>query len=128
MFAIACASLVANVSVEAQEADVAGTWTLELTLPSGNIFSGTLMLDREGNQISGTWQRDGNGEKRVVRGEIEGKAIAFHWILELRSRSGGADAGVMWSFEGNVEGDTMHGTASLGSRAEDLEWRAQRTD
>ena len=38
------------------------------------------------------------------------------------------DMAVKMSFGGDVEGDTMSGTASFGSRAEDLTWTAERVD
>jgi len=127
---ICCALVLGSVAAEGQEsgvADVSGTWTLEVTLPDGDVFTGTLTLHQDASQISGTWQRDGAREKPRVRGEIKGKAITFFWILNLPARGDGVDAAVRMSFEGEVGDDTITGTASFGSRAEDLDWTAKRT-
>jgi hypothetical protein len=129
---IACCTLflgsVPAMGQEPDTRDVSGTWSLELSLPDGDVFAGTLSLHQEVDQITGTWQRDGEVERPRVRGEIRGKAITFFWILNIPGRGGALDGAVKMSFEGDVEGDTMSGTASFGSRAEDLNWTAERVD
>jgi len=128
--ATCCVLLLGSAAVEGQELeaiDVSGTWTLEVTLPDGDVFAGRLTLHQEAGQISGTWQLDGSREKPRVRGEIDGTAITFYWIMNIPARSGGAEAGVRMSFEGKVEADTMAGTVSFGSRSESLTWTAKKT-
>ena len=85
---IACCSLLlAGIAIAAQEPetqDVSGTWSLELVLPNGDTFTGTLSLHQEVDQITGTWQREGAKEQPRVRGEIKGKAITFAWISPIQ--------------------------------------------
>ncbi len=126
-----CTLLLGSIAAEGQEPevqDVSGTWALEVILPESDIFAGTLSLHQEADQISGTWQRDGARERPRVRGEINGKAIIFSWILNIPARGEGADGAVRMGFQGEVDGDTMTGTVSFGRRAEDLSWTAKRTD
>jgi len=123
--------VLAGVCVEAQQPEtqnVSGTWSLELVLPDGDAFTGALLLQQEADQITGTWRREGEKVQPRVSGEIKGKAITFSWIMNIPARSGGADGAVRMSFAGEVDGDIMSGTASLGRRAEDLNWTAERDE
>lgn len=126
-----CLLVVGGTAAEARESparDVSGDWVLELVLPDGDVFTGTLSLQQEAGQITGTWKREGDSEESRVTGEIKGGVIAFSWILNIPARGGGNDGAVRMSFEGEVDGDTMRGTASLGRRADDLDWTAERID
>jgi hypothetical protein len=118
-------------AVEVQESptrDVSGGWALELVLPDGDVYTGTLSLQQEADQLTGTWKREGDSEESRVTGAIKGSLIAFSWILNIPARGGGDDGAVRMSFEGEVDGDTMRGTASLGRRADDLNWTAERIE
>lgn len=111
---------------EREPPDVSGSWHLRMTLPSGNVFEGTLTLSQDDGLISGTWRREGGDEDRQVRGEITGTAISFYWLIDLRTGEGDVRAVAKGSFAGEVQGDVMSGTARFSSRGEHLDWTATR--
>jgi len=125
-----CALLAGTLALGGQEqdaVDVSGTWHLELTLPSGNVFEGTLTLHQEDGEVSGTWRHAGGEEDSEVMGKVEGEQISFQWLLDLHTGGGNVRAVARGSFEGRVDGDVMTGTARFSRRSEDLHWTARRT-
>jgi hypothetical protein len=128
--AICCALFVGTLAFGVQEqdaADVSGAWHLELTLPSGRLFSGTLTLHQEDGEVSGTWRHEGGDEDSEVSGEVVGELITFYWLMDLHTGGGNVRAVVRGSFEGSIEGDVMTGTARFRRRSDDLDWTAKRT-
>ena len=123
-----------------QAADVTGTWAFSMTLPNGNTMSGTLLLEQDGEELKGTFTREGQDQEQEVTGKIEESAVTFSFARGGgRGRRGGRGGGgggggggrggrggFQLSFEGTVDGDAMSGTANFG-RGE-AEWTAERTE
>jgi hypothetical protein len=79
--------------------NVAGTWHLSLRAPHGDSQA-TLRLQQDGSKLSGVFK----GERRTLslNGKIVGNRISFSLKTFMMS----------FTFDGTVEGDTMHGTTS----------------
>jgi hypothetical protein len=125
--------LATNVAYAMQNADVTGEWLLTMSLPNGNERVITLNLEQDGTAITGTALAEGQEEPSEVTGTIEGNAVTLNLSMGRGGRGGGGSGGSGGSggrggpraWEGTVDGDTMSGTLSMGSRGE-LEWTAQR--
>jgi hypothetical protein len=80
--------------------DVAGTWHLSLRNGPHGDSQATLRLQQDGSKLSGVFK----GERRTLslNGKIVGNRISFSLKTFMMS----------FTFEGTVEGDTMHGTTS----------------
>ena len=122
--------LATNVAYALQNADVTGEWLLTLTTPNGERVI-TLNLEQDGTAITGTALAEGQEEPSEVTGTIEGNAITLNMTMGRGGRGGGGGGGGGGSrggpraWEGTVDGDTMSGTFSMGSRGE-IEWSATR--
>ncbi len=131
--------LATNVAYALQNADVTGEWLLTMSLPNGNERVITLNLEQDGTAITGTALAEGQEEPSEVTGTIEGNAVTLSLSMGRGGRGGGGSGGSCGSggsggggsrggaraWEGTVDGDTMSGTLSMGSRGE-IEWTAQR--
>ena len=89
----------------ADEAKVAGNWTLSLETPQG-AANPTLVLEQDGQKLKGTYT--GRVGEAPVTGTIKESAIAF----SVRINAQGQEFEL--AFKGTVEGDTMKGTVELG--------------
>jgi imidazolonepropionase-like amidohydrolase len=96
-------------------ANVAGTWSVDVTGPMAQSF--TMRLTQDGESVSGTI--DGPEGSISVDGRVQGDRLTLRGTLEVAGQSFGLD------FSGTVRGDEASGTVStpMGS----LEWRARRT-
>jgi hypothetical protein len=83
--------------------NVAGTWNLTVEIP-GQAMQATLVLQQQGNQLSGTLQSPlGNSE--ITRGEITAEGFRFVTKVTI-----GEFVDVV--FSGRVTGNQMTGTAT----------------
>lgn len=123
--------LATSVAYAIQTADVTGEWLLTMSTPNGERVM-TLNLEQDGDTITGTVTAEGQEEPGEVTGTIEGNAVTLNIQggFGRRGRGGGGGGGGGGgrgprAWEGTVDGDTMSGTLSLGSRGE-IEWSATR--
>jgi hypothetical protein len=126
-----CLLLVGSVAVAEQDADVAGAWTLTLTIPmrDGRTVEGTLTFEVDGQDLKGTFQRAGGDTSSEVTGKIEGSAISFT-MAGMGGRPGGGGGGgrgggMQFIFAGTVDGDAMSGEFEIGDRGSG-DWSAKR--
>jgi len=81
-------------------ANVAGTWHLSLRPPHGDSQAATMQLQQDGSKLSGIFK----AERRTV--SLTGKVVGNHISFSLKTFM------MPVSFDGTVDGDTMHGTTS----------------
>lgn len=86
--------------------NVAGTWTLEITGPSGNTVPATLTIKQDGNKISGTVDSQ-LGQSELKPTILNGNS--FDAVLTLNMGGQSIDAQV----SGTVEGENIKGNIAL---------------
>lgn len=101
--------------VSAQE-NVSGSWAMEITNPLGLINKVPLMLEQDGETLSG------KAGDTPLEGTVEGNDITiFYDVPETQ-------VGPMTlSFEGTVDGGTMEGSVTFGQFASGT-WTAAKDD
>jgi len=86
---------------------VDGNWTITMKTPLGSQAA-TLSFSTEGNALSGTFSsRLGSGD--LANGRVDGNRLTWASAIKLPMP-------VQVQFEANVDGDSITGTADLGSR------------
>jgi hypothetical protein len=102
------------VSVSAAQdkpANVAGSWTINVSGETGNAKQ-SMTLTQEGGKITGTFK--GPRQSGTIAGTVEGNNVKFH-----------VTAGIPLDYTGTVDGDSMSGTMS--GRGKTGDWKASRT-
>jgi hypothetical protein len=97
------------VSAQAPEATVTGEWALEITTPNGHVEY-VLYLNQEGPRVTGHLTSE-YGET-PVRVTLKEAAITLTWL----QAEGGKQIEIQLT--GTVKGDSMTGTAKLGTVGE----------
>lgn len=105
------------VFAQAAQANVTGEWALEFTTPRGHVEY-TLYLNQEGPRVTGHLTSE-YGET-PVKVTLNGNAITLAW-----SQAEGGRA-IDIALTGTVKGDSMSGTAKLGTVGEGP-FQAERT-
>jgi len=101
------------VSVSAAQdkpANVAGSWTINVSGETGNAKQ-SMTLTQEGGKITGTFK--GPRQSGTIAGTVDGNNIKFH-----------VTAGIPLDYTGTVDGDSMSGTMS--GRGKTGDWKATR--
>lgn len=99
----------------AQE-DVGGSWTLEIIDPLGGVNNLALVLEQDGNTLTG--QAGG----RPLEGTVEGNAILMSYDVP------DTQIGPMTlTFEGTIDGAGMEGSVTFGNIG-DGGWTATREE
>lgn len=109
--------LAALVALAAVQTDLTGEWALQLTTPRGPV-SYTLYLTQEGPRLSGHISSE-FGEP-AVKGTVNGDQVRLTWS----DVDGGKSIEI--TLTGTAKGDTISGTARLGTVGEGP-FRADRT-
>ncbi|MGD8896758.1 MAG: hypothetical protein PVJ73_12040 [Acidobacteriota bacterium] len=106
---VAAAALVPLLATGADEADVTGTWTMNVETGMGS-GSPTLTLTQDGDTITGTYK--GFFGEAPVTGTISGDEVA----LSIEVSAQGQDLKV--DYVGTVDRDTMSGKVVFGEYGE----------
>jgi hypothetical protein len=99
--AVVLALVMAPGAIMAEQADITGTWEMEVETPGGS-GNPTFELQQQGEKITGTYQ--GLFGQSPVTGNIQGD----HFVLQFNS------AGMDIRYEGIVAGDTAEGSVDIG--------------
>jgi hypothetical protein len=97
--------------------DLSGTWELSVTTLRGPEIA-MLTFKKAGDKYTGIATR--GSEQASAEATLEGKAVTI--VVTAQMQSGPAT----FTFTGEVTGDTMSGTAELGSRGSGQPWSAKR--
>jgi hypothetical protein len=89
-------------------AQATGTWTLTINSPQG-ATAATLTLTQTGDVLDGTMTSD-IGTREIENGRVSGRTVTWSIVLPL----GGQNTTV--AFRGEIDGDRLTGTATLGDR------------
>ena len=118
LLAVLCLAMFGVVGVAvAQDAQVAGTWTLSSQGRGGNMQNSTLTLKQDGQKLTGTLA-GGRGGEAPLTGTISGNNIAFS---VTRSTPNGD---FKLDYTGTVSGDSMKGSVMMGQNTRD--WTATK--
>ena len=101
--------LILALAAAAVAADVTGKWKATFTTPDGQTRENTLMLQAEGEKLSGTLSSR-IGDAKIQDGTVKGDEIAFSVIRNF----GGED--VKFNYKGKVTGNKMALKVSAGDR------------
>ena len=101
----------------AQDAQVAGTWTLSQAGRGGNMQNSTLVLKQDGQNLTGTLTGGRGGEAQLT-GTISGNNITFSVTRSTPNGDFKID------YTGTVSGDSMKGTLTMGQNTRD--WTATK--
>lgn len=102
----------------AQSAQVAGEWDLTITSPQGSNTT-RAVLKQEGDKLTGVFK--GQRGELPLQGAVNGKEIKVTFTVKFQ------DNDLPITLKGNVDGDTMKGTADFGGFAEG-DWSGKRAD
>jgi hypothetical protein len=91
-------------------ANVAGSWTINVSGETGNVKQ-SMTLTQDGGKITGTFK--GPRQSGTIAGTVDGNNIKFH-----------VTAGIPLDYTGTVDGDSMSGTMS--GRGKTGDWKATR--
>jgi hypothetical protein len=91
-------------------ANVAGSWTIDVTGGAGAAKQ-SMTLTQDGGKITGTFK--GPRQSGTIDGTVEGNNIKFH-----------VTAGIPLDYTGTVDGDSMSGT--MTGRGKTGNWKATR--
>jgi hypothetical protein len=114
------AALVAGRAASAAEADMAGGWTVEFSLPWGGSASYPMWLNQDGARLSGRVTIPGVAEYQL-KGTVKDDRFTMFWQTVVD------DEFVDITFAGRVAGDEISGTAKIGKYPE-RELYARRTE
>ena len=98
-------------SAQDKPANVAGSWTIDVTGDTGNAKQ-SMTLTQDGGKITGTFK--GPRQSGTIAGTVDGNNVKFH-----------VTAGIPLDYTGTVDGDSMSGTMS--GRGKTGDWKATRT-
>jgi hypothetical protein len=113
-----CLAIAGMVGVAAaQDAQVAGTWTLSAPGRGGNMQNSTLTLTQDGQKLTGTLA-GGRGDAPVT-GTISGNSITFS---VSRTNQNGDTMKI--DYTGTVSGGSMKGTVNM--RGNSVDWTATK--
>jgi hypothetical protein len=91
-------------------ANVAGSWTINVSGETGNAKQ-SMTLTQDGGKITGTFK--GPRQSGTIDGIVDGNNIKFH-----------VTAGIPLDYTGTVDGDSMSGT--MTGRGKTGSWKATR--
>jgi hypothetical protein len=91
----------------APAAQVAGSWTMNMTSPMGPLEM-TMALTQSNTSFTGTMTSQ-MGSQDVSDGQITGRTVVWTVVLQFGGQS------VTLNYRGDVEGNRMTGSAELGS-------------
>ncbi len=84
-------------------ADVVGTWELEINSPDGQVFTPTVIITEKDDKLTAKYDADDAGEFDVDRVEIKDGALEFDVTVELDGNE------LDLTFIGKARGETMTG-------------------
>lgn len=124
LLVVLCFAIAGIVCVaQAQDANVAGTWTLSMNFGGGGGQGGggrggpqTLTLTQDGQKLTGTLH-GGRGDSPVT-GTISGNNITFSVTRQTQNGE------VKTDYTGTVSGDSMKGTVNM--RGNPVDWTATK--
>ena len=99
-----------------------GTWTLEVSTPSGRTFENTLSLKMEAGDLAGTLTgRRGDSELADLKGDEEGN-ISFSVTRERNGQE------FIMEYSGKVDGEKISGTIEIDAGVEvfEMEFAGER--
>jgi hypothetical protein len=86
------------VAAQDKPANVAGSWTINVSGDTGNAKQ-SMTLTQDGGKINGTFK--GPRQSGTIDGTVDGNNVKFH-----------VTAGIPLDYTGTVDGDSMSGTMS----------------
>jgi hypothetical protein len=104
------AIVVSAAAAQDKPANVAGSWTVNVSGDTGNAKQ-TIVLTQDGGKITGTFK--GPRQSGAIDGTVDGNNIKFH-----------VTAGIPLDYTGTVDGDSMSGT--MTGRGKTGNWKATR--
>ena len=104
------AVVVSAAAAQDKPANVAGSWTVNVSGDTGNAKQ-TIVLTQDGGKITGTFK--GPRQSGTIDGTLDGNNIKFH-----------VTAGIPLDYTGTVDGDSMSGT--MAGRGKTGNWKATR--
>jgi len=123
--ALGLAALGSESKARADQADDAsGTWTWQFTGQEGRTVTMTLVLDQEGDTLSGTITGPGGRTIEIEQGRVKDGTISFQ---VTRERDGQKRTS---KYRGKLKGDTIEGTVAfeVNGEARTRDWEAKRSD
>jgi hypothetical protein len=103
---------------QAQNAKVAGTWTMTNQGRNG-VVNTTVTLTQDGANLSGSMKGENGPELKLDSGSVSGNNVTF--AVTRQGRNGE----VKVEYKGTVDGDTMKGTFMQGPNS--VDWTAKRS-
>jgi hypothetical protein len=100
----------------AQDAQVAGVWTVTLETPQGTS-NPTLTLKQDAQKLTGTYA--GRMGEIPIEGTIKDKAISFSAKISAQGQE------IVLTFAGTVDQDSMKGTVDFGGMGS-ADWTGAR--
>jgi hypothetical protein len=120
VLAVLLTAIVATAALHAVDADMAGGWVVEFSLPWGGTASYPMWVNQEGTRLSGRVTIPGVAESQL-RGTIKEDRFTLLWQTVVDGEL--ADV----TFSGRVAGDEIDGSAKIGKYAE-RELHGRRTE
>jgi hypothetical protein len=117
---LALVAVVAACPAIAAEADMAGGWTVEFSLPWGGSASYPMWVNQDGTKLSGRVTFPGVAEYQI-KGTIKEDRFTIAWQTVVDGEF------VDITFDGRVAGDEINGSAKIGKYSE-RELYARRTE
>ncbi|HEY6465739.1 MAG TPA: hypothetical protein VIY69_07095 [Candidatus Acidoferrales bacterium] len=118
LLAVLCFAIAGIVGVAAaQDAQVAGAWTLSSPGRGGNMQNSALTLKQDGQKLTGTLAGARGGDAPLT-GTITGNNITFS---VTRTTQNGE---MTIQYTGTVSGDSMKGSLTMGQNSRD--WTATK--
>jgi hypothetical protein len=111
-------ALVCSAAAAAQSAQVVGDWEITINSPQGSNTS-KAVFKQEGDKLSGVLKNQ-RGEL-PVQVSLNGKEITIRFSIKFQ------DNDLPITLKGDVEGDTIKGTADFGGMAEG-DWSGKRAE
>jgi hypothetical protein len=118
LLAVLCFAIAGMVGIAAaQDAQVAGVWTLSSQGRGGNMQNSTLTLKQDGQKLTGTLA-GGRGGDAPLTGTISGNNITFSVTRTTQNGD------ITIQYTGTVSGDSMKGSLTMGQNTRD--WTATK--
>jgi hypothetical protein len=111
VFGVLAAAIITAHAPDAAEADIAGGWAVEFSLPWGGSASYPMWVNQDGTRLSGRVTIPGVAESQL-RGTITEDRFTILWQTVVDDEL--ADI----TFSGRVAGDEISGSAKIGKYAE----------